>query len=73
MPTEGGSCPLRVCGTRFVFTSGCPVKNSNRFGAYLSHLITIMTEDSRVKSVDQQKICFEVAGFQNTAWLCIFS
>ena len=56
MPTEGGIRPLRACGTRFVLHKVAALERViNRFGAYLSHLIS-MAEDSTLKAVDRQKL-----------------
>lgn len=56
MPTAGGNRPLRACGTRFV---GHKVMALNRlvdqYGAYLAHILEL-TEDSRVKASDKQKL-----------------
>ena len=56
MPTAGGNRPLRACGTRFV---GHKVMALNRlvdrYGAYLTHILEL-TEDSRVKASDKQKL-----------------
>ena len=56
MPHQGGSRPLRACGTRFIAHKTAALgRLINIFGAYLSHLI-VLTEDASIKSVDRQKI-----------------
>ena len=56
MPHQGGSRPLRACGTRFIaHITAALGRLINRFGAYLSHLV-VLTEDASIKSVDRQKI-----------------
>ena len=56
MPIQGGSCPLRACGTRFVAHKVVALKRVvDRSCAHLSHLIA-MTEDTSLKSVDRQKV-----------------
>ena len=46
---QGGSCPLRACGTRFAEHEVAALKRVvNRFSAYLSHIIA-MTEDTSLK------------------------
>ena len=56
MPHQGGSRPLRACGTRFIAHKTAAFgRLINRFSAYLSHLV-VLTEDASIKSVDRQKI-----------------
>ena len=56
LPNEGGSRPLRACGTRFVCHKVAAIgRLVDRFGAYISH-ITALSEDSTVKAVDRQKL-----------------
>ena len=56
LPDEGGSRPLRACGTRFVSHKVAAIgRLIDRYGAYLAHLTTL-TEDSSVRAVDRQKL-----------------
>ena len=56
MPIQGGSCPLRACGTRFVAHKVAALERVvDRFGAYLSHIVA-MTEDTSLKPADRQKL-----------------
>ena len=56
LPTIGGTRPLCLCGIRFtahkIAALGILI---DRFGVYLAHL-TLMTEDSSIKSVDRKKL-----------------
>ena len=50
MPSQGGSRPLRACGTRFVAHKVATLgRLVDRFGAYLCHLAA-MTEDCSIRS-----------------------
>ena len=66
MPIQGGSCPLRACGTQFV-THKVPALERvvKRFGAYVSHIVAI-AEDTSVKSVDRQKMKGYVLKWQDS-------
>lgn len=56
MSIKGGVRPLRACGTRFIAHKvSALTRLVDRFGAYLSHLITL-SEDRSVKSADRQKL-----------------
>ena len=56
MPKQGGTRPLRACGTRFVAHKVAALgRLIDRFGAYLSHLAAL-TEDTSIKSSDRQKL-----------------
>ena len=56
LPDEGGSRPLRACGTRFVSHKVAAIgRLIDRYGAYLAHLTTL-TEDTSVREVDRQKL-----------------
>ena len=66
MPIQGGSCPLRACGTRFVTHKVAALERVvDRFGAYLSHMIA-MTEDTSLKPVDRQKVKGYVLKWQDS-------
>ena len=55
-PSEGGTRPLRACGTRFIAHKVAALERLlDRFGAYLNHLISL-TEDPTTKSDDKQKL-----------------
>ena len=74
IPKEGGSRPLRACGTRFIAHKVAALgRLIDRFGAYLSHL-TAMTEDSSIKDVDRQKFKGYIQKWQNSKVLlgCAF-
>lgn len=65
LPNEGGSRPLRACGTRFVSHKVAAIgRLIDRYGAYLAHLTTL-TEDSSVKAVDRQKLKGYVLKWRN--------
>ena len=56
MPTKGGIRPLRASGTRFIAHKvSALARLVDRYGAYLSHLITL-SQDTVVKSLDRQKL-----------------
>ena len=66
MPIQGGSCPLRACGTRFVTHKVAALgRVVDRFGAYLSHMVAI-TEDTSLKSVDREKVKGYVRKWQDS-------
>ena len=53
---EGGNCPIRACGTRFIVHKVAALKHFiDRFGAYLNHL-TSLSQDKATKAVDRQKL-----------------
>lgn len=55
-PSEGGTRPLRACGTHFISHKVVALERLlDRFGAYLNHLIALI-EDPTTKSVDKQKL-----------------
>ena len=76
VPKQGGTRPLRACGTRFVTYKVAALERViERYGAYLSHLIS-MTEDPSIKSPDKQKmkgLHLEVARFSSVAFVCFLS
>ena len=56
MPKQGGTRPLRACGTRFVAHKVAALgRLIDRYGAYLNHL-TMLSQDRTVKSVDREKV-----------------
>ena len=66
MPIQGGSRPLRACGTRFITHKVAALERVvDRFGAYLSHMIAL-TEDTSLKSVDRQKVKGYVLKWQDS-------
>ena len=55
MPKQGGTRPLRACGTRFVAHKVAALgRLIDKYGAYLNHL-TMLSQDRTVKSVDRVK------------------
>lgn len=69
-----GNPALRACGTRFVAHKTAAIARViDRFGAYLSHLITL-TEDTTLKAVDHQKLKGCVLSWQESKVLlaCAF-
>lgn len=66
MPIQGGVCPLRECGTRFITHKVAALERViDRFGAYLSHMIAL-TEDTSLKAVDRQKVKGYVLKWQDS-------
>ena len=56
MPHDGGNCPRRACGTRFISHRVVALDRfTDRFGAYINHLCSL-TEDPAVRAADRQKI-----------------
>ena len=56
VPLKGGIRPIRACGTRFIAHKVAALERMiDRFGAYLTHFVAMMEDDS-VKAVDKQKI-----------------
>ena len=56
LATNGGDRPLRVCSTRFVAHKVAALRRvSNRFGAYLAHLLAL-TDDRSVPPSSRQKL-----------------
>lgn len=56
MPSTGGNRPLRACGTRFIAHKVAALSRIvDRFGAYLSHLQTLI-EDPSTKGADKARL-----------------
>ena len=74
VPKQGGARPLRACGTRFITHKVAALERViERYGAYLSHLIS-MTEDPSIKSPDKQKMKGYILKWQDSQVLlsCAF-
>ena len=74
VPKQGGTRPLRTCGTHFVtHTVAALERVIERYGDYLSHLIS-MTEDPSIKSPDKQKMKGYILKWQDSQVLlsCAF-
>ena len=66
LPLQGGNCPLRACGTRFVAHKIAALgRVIDRFGAYLAHLVAL-TEDSSVTPSSRQKLKGYIMRWRNS-------
>ena len=71
MPEAGGSRPLRACGTRFVSHKVSALgRLIDRFGAYLSHLASLV-EDTSIRGTDRQRLKGYLEHRESTAWMCL--
>ena len=74
MPTQGGSRPIRACGTHFASHKVAALKRLiDLFGAYLGHLTTL-ANDPQVKAADRQKMKGYILKWQDSKILlgCAF-
>ena len=54
---DGGNLPVRAHGTRWISHKRKALQHViDRYGAYLSHLQALTTEDTAIKSVDRQRL-----------------
>ena len=66
---QGGTRPVRACGTQFVCHKVAALERFiDRFGAYISHLVTI-ADDPRAKSSDRQKMKGYILKWQDSKML----